>query len=186
MATTNSIPFAISAWHIVGFMFLITATACTCVFGSPQLTLVIVGLLSTGILQIISPIVAAASAYQGDSTQSISMAILLMGIVGLQPVNWAQATYSPQHALITNNSTDLCIWINTGCNKTLLKKVALIYCNTMLVASATTQTQEIVCKDINNFIKYDHHYSRLVDETMLDVQTKQYVTVTVVSSIHAR
>jgi hypothetical protein len=66
----------------------------------------------------------------------------------------------------------------------LLKKVALIYCNTMLVASATTQTQEIVCEDINDFIKYDHHYSRLVDETMLDVQTKQYGTVTVVSSIH--
>ncbi len=67
-----------------------------------------------------------------------------------------------------------------------MKKVALIYCNTMLVASATTQTQKIVCEDINNFIKYDHHYSRLVDETMLDVQTKQYGTVTVVSSIHVR
>jgi hypothetical protein len=67
---------------------------------------------------------------------------------------------------------------------TTLKKVALIYCNTMLVASATTQTQEIVCEDINDFIKYDRHYSRLVDETMLDVQTKQYGTVTVVSSIH--
>jgi hypothetical protein len=65
-----------------------------------------------------------------------------------------------------------------------MKKVALIYCNTMLVASATTQTQEIVCEDINDFIKYDRHYSRLVDETMLDVQTKQYGTVTVVSSIH--
>jgi hypothetical protein len=66
----------------------------------------------------------------------------------------------------------------------IVKKVALIYCNTMLVASATTQTQEIVCEDINDFIKYDRHYSRLVDETMLDVQTKQYGTVTVVSSIH--
>ncbi len=122
MATTNVIPFAISAWHIVGFMFLITATACACVFCSPQLT----GLLSASILQITSPIVAAASAYQGASTQSISMAILLMAIVGLQLVDWAQATYSSQHALMTNNSTDCRVWIDTGCNKTLFKDESLL------------------------------------------------------------
>ncbi len=107
-------------------MFLLTATACTCVFGSPQLTMVIVGLLSAGVLQITSPIVAAASAYQGASTQSISMAILLMAIVCLQLVNGAQATYSLQHALMTNNSTDRRVWIDTGCNKTLFKDESLL------------------------------------------------------------
>jgi hypothetical protein len=64
-----------------------------------------------------------------------------------------------------------------------VKNVAFIYCNTMLVASATTQKQEIVCEDMNDFIKYDHHYSQLVDETVLDVQTKEYGIATVVSSM---
>ncbi len=58
----------------------------------------------------------------------------------------------------------------------------------MLVASATTQKQEIVCEDINNFIQYDCNYSRLVDEALMDeqIQTQQYSTVTAVSSIHVR
>ncbi len=68
----------------------------------------------------------------------------------------------------------------------------------MLVASATTEARNsmIVCEDIFadirnyhiNFIKYDRHYSRLVDEALLDEQinTKQYGTVTIVSSIHVR
>jgi hypothetical protein len=43
-----------------------------------------------------------------------------------------------------------------------------------------------MCEDIKDFIKFDSHYSQLVDHTMLDVQTKQYGMVTVVSSIHVR
>jgi hypothetical protein len=56
-----------------------------------------------------------------------------------------------------------------------LKKIALIYCNTMLIASTKTQKEEIVCEDINDFIKYDRHYSRLVNKALLDeqIQTKQ-------------
>ncbi len=126
MATTQLPWLSISPWHIVGFLFLLTATACACVFGSPQLTMVTVGLLSAEVLQITSPIIVVASHYQGASTQSISMAILLMAIIGLQLVNGAQATYSSQHALMTNNGTDRRVWIDTGCNKTLFQDESLL------------------------------------------------------------
>jgi hypothetical protein len=51
-----------------------------------------------------------------------------------------------------------------------------------------TQKKKIVCEDINDFIRCDRHYSRLIDEALLDGQikplTKKYEAVTLVNSMH--
>jgi hypothetical protein len=65
---------------------------------------------------------------------------------------------------------------------TLMKKVSLIYCNTMLIPTASSQNEEIVCTDIDDFVKYEHHCSRVVEEMMLrdlKVEAKQYGSVIV-------
>jgi hypothetical protein len=64
----------------------------------------------------------------------------------------------------------------------MLKKVSLIYCNTMMIPRASSQSEEIVCTDIDDFVKYEHHCSRIVEETLLrdfKVEAKQYGSVIV-------
>ena len=58
----------------------------------------------------------------------------------------------------------------------------------MMVPSASTQDEEYVCEDINNFIKCDQHCSRVVQDFVLrdlKIEGKLYGKVVLVNTIRA-
>ena len=70
-----------------------------------------------------------------------------------------------------------------------MKKVSLVYCNTMMIPSATSQEEEFVCEDIDDFVKYEHHCLRVVEDTLLrdlKVEAKHYGRSIVLQSITSK
>ena len=45
-----------------------------------------------------------------------------------------------------------------------LKRVQLVYCNTMSVSSNTGRPSIVVCSDIHDFLRYEQHHLYLTQE----------------------
>ena len=63
-----------------------------------------------------------------------------------------------------------------------VKKVSISYCNAMRIPTALGGHEEIVCGDVDDYVKYEQYRSELVnnfEECDLKVEAKQYGNVIV-------
>jgi hypothetical protein len=66
-----------------------------------------------------------------------------------------------------------------------MKKVHLVSCNTMMVQSTLQGNNEYLCKDFDDFLKYEQHSSALIIDTLIremKYETKQYEGLVILDS----
>jgi len=66
-----------------------------------------------------------------------------------------------------------------------MKKVHLVSCNTMRVQSALQDNNEYLCRDFDDFLKYEQHCSALIIDTLIremKYETKQYEGLVILDS----
>jgi hypothetical protein len=67
-----------------------------------------------------------------------------------------------------------------------LKKVHLVSCNTMMVQSTLQDNNEYLCRDYDDFLKYEQHCSALIIDTLIremKYETKQYEGLVILDSL---
>ncbi len=67
-----------------------------------------------------------------------------------------------------------------------MKKVHLVSCNTMMVQSTLQDNNEYLCRDYDDFLKYEQHCSALIIDTLIremKYETKQYEGLVILDSL---
>ncbi len=76
-------------------------------------------------------------------------------------------------------------WVHEDVSKYYMKKVHLVSCNTMRVQSALQDNNEYLCRDFDDFFKYEQHCSALIIDTLIremKYETKQYEGLVILDS----